>query len=217
MSFPNWESLKQGFVGGFEVVYRRALAQADSFAAERREEAARLVAAFLGALTVTEGTLAPLPQLLAALPDDAATRALRTRYDEIRLLHGHLLAAFRRETVVSQEGPPEGVVETGAVPVVLAFAVEGAIWIGVTAAGVALAMAAWDYAKGTQQHAEALLVETNGRVEAMRTGQALPGSELATAPPNPPDDGKKGGWGWLLLLAGAAAGAAFLVPKLAKG
>ena len=87
------------------------------------------------------------------------------------------------------------------------FAVAGVGLVGVSAAGIAWAIAAREYAVALQMEADTEAAEVQARLDAAKAGVQLQPNTLRPKPPAPPPGE---GLGWWPVVAVAAAGAAFI-------
>lgn len=206
-----WEQLKQGFTSGIASAYDASLGRVERAVSEDADRVKRAVAAFFEALAQARANLDRALTLLPSPPANAADAALVARYTEMRQLYDALLLGISKNAVAVAER------EVGIAPaVVLVIGV-----VGLTAAGVAWALAAYEYAAALRDQSGFLVAELEARKEAMRTGKALPPASATPSTPAPasPDapPSKGGGWGWVLVGLGLAGGAVYLLPKLGKG
>lgn len=156
------------------------------------------VAAFVQALTDSRSSLDRVQALLAQVDDPA----LRERATTLEARYATLAAG-----VFADAQPAEGV---GAAPVMVGVVVAGVV-VGV--AGIAWAVAAYQYAVNLREHTGLLEKELAARVEASRSGRPLPPSSIPPQP-NPVSEARSVG---MLLLGGLTlAGAAIAVPVLMK-
>ena len=211
-----WEQLKADFTANIQQVYAAAY-QRLSGAIEARPEAFRdRVTSFLDALATTKANLDRIAAKLPNPPKDKAEAGLITRYAEMKQLYDALVAGISENA--TRVNPSE--VGWGPVAVILVIGV-----VGLSIAGVAWAVAAWEYAASLRDQSGFMDRELDARVEAMRSGAQLPATTAIPPSASSPPDPTKGAGGsginlaWLLgglALAGAAA--VFVVPKLgAKG
>ena len=161
--------------------------------------------------------------LLPARPKDKAEAELVVRYAEMKGLYDAILNGLGLNAV---ELEAEAEIEAGFIPASVVLVIGA---LGLTAAGVAWAIANYEYAKALRDQSTFLVKELEARQESMRTGKALPdgsgypegsGSSAAAANKDKkPKDKDEKGWGWLwaLLGVGALTGAAIYGPKLLKG
>lgn len=206
-----WEQLKQGFTSGIASAYDASLGRVERAVSEDADRVKRAVAAFFEALAQARANLDRALTLLPSPARDAADAALVARYTEMRQLYDALLLGISKNAVAVAER------EVGVAPaVVLVIGV-----VGLTAAGVAWALAAYEYAAALRDQSGFLVAELEARKEAMRTGKALPPASPTPSTPAPasPDapPSKGAGWGWVLVGLGLAGGAVYLLPKLGKG
>lgn len=205
-----WEQLAQGFTSRIASAYDASLGRVERAITEDAERVKRAVAAFFEALAQARANLDRAVPLLPSPPQGQAEAALVARYAEMRQLYDALVLG------VSQNAVSLATREVGVAPAVVI--VIGAV--GLTAAGVAWALAAYEYAAGLRDQSAFLVAELEARKEAMRTGKVLPPASPTPStppPPAPPGDDKGGGWLWALLGLGLAGGAVYLIPKLGKG
>ena len=207
-----WDQLKQGFTSQMSAAYDASLGRVERAVREDADRVKRAVAAFFEALAQARANLDRAAPLLPNPLQGPAEAALVARYAEMRQLYDALVLGISQNAVSVAER------EVGIAPAVII--VIG--MVGLTAAGVAWALAAYEYAAGLRDQSAFLVAELEARKEAMRTGRTLPPASptpSTPAPAAPPDapDARGGGWGWVLVGLGLAGGAIYLLPKLGKG
>ncbi len=214
-----WAELKSAFTANIESTYQRAATWLDEALTDRPEDVKRAVAATLSALQAAGRHLRRAQALLPAHPKSRAEAALVVRYAEMKGMHDAILSGLGINAV-QLDAEPE--LETGFIPASVVLTIGA---LGLTAAGVAWAVANYEYATALRDQAAFLTKELEARAEAMRAGKELPaatGYANGAQPGNEdekPKDKDKGGWGWLwaLLGVGGLLGAAVYGPKLLKG
>lgn len=209
-----WEQLKADFTANIQQVYE-ATHKRLAAAIEARPESFRdRVTSFLDALATTKANLDRIAAKLPNPPKDKTEAALITRYAEMKQLYDAIVAGISENA--TRVNPSE--FGWGPVAVILVIGV-----VGLSIAGVAWAIAAWEYAASLRDQSGFMDKELDARVEAMRSGAQLPATTAIPPSASPPPDPTKsdGGNGmnlaWILgglALAGAAA--VFVVPKLGK-
>jgi len=208
------DQLQAAFSAQVEDTYHKAAAWLDQALTQKPDEVKRRVAATLAALKATGQQLCQAQRLLPAQPTTKAEADLVVRYAQIKAMYDAILSGIGINAV-DLDTEPE--VEAGFIPVAVVVTIGA---LGLTAAGVAWAIAAYEYAKALRDQSGFLVQELQARQEAMRTGKPLPES---SGYPNKSDEKPKdkggNGWGWLwaLLGVGALTGAAVFGPRLVKG
>ena len=205
-----WDQLTSSFNAHAAALYDASLGRVEKAIQQDADKVQRAVAAFFEALAQSRANLDRAAGLLPNPPATQADAAVIARYAEMRQLYDALIFGVSENAVPVVEG------EIGIAPAVVI--VIGAV--GLTVAGVAWAIAAYEYAAGLRDQSGFLVAELEARKESMRTGKALPPASATPstpAPTPPPGDDKGGGWGWVLLGLGLAAGAVYMMPKLGKG
>ena len=144
--------------------------------------------------------------MIAKLPraprNDAEAQAIGKAWAMKKLWNG-IWAPLHDATTVT-DGPGFG--NPLLVPLV-GFAVAGVGLVGVSAAGIAWAVAARDYAVALQKEADTEASEVQARLDAAKAGVQLQPNTLRPKPPAPPPGE---GLGWWPVVAAAAVGAAFV-------
>lgn len=144
--------------------------------------------------------------MIAKLPraprNDAEAQAIGKAWAMKNLWNG-IWAPLHDATTVT-DGPGFG--NPLLVPLV-GFAVAGVGLVGVSAAGIAWAVAARDYAVALQKEADTEASEVQARLDAAKAGVQLQPNTLRPKPPAPPPGE---GLGWWPVVAVAAVGAAFI-------
>ena len=207
-----WEQLKAAFSTNVERSYDRARAGLDAALRRRPDEVRRRVAGTLSALKAAGAHLRRAAALLPARPEGREEADRVVRYAEMKALYDALLAGLGVNAV---QLDAEAEIEAGFIPASVVLTIGA---LGLTAAGVAWAVAVYEYAAGLRDQSAFLVKELDARQEAMRTGRALPAA-TGTAPPQDPGDPGKGGFGWVWAMLGvsALAAAAVFGPQLVKG
>ena len=214
-----WAELKTAFADNIESTYNKAYTWLDQALTHTPDDVKRRVAGTLSVLKAAGRHLARAQALLPSRPKDKAEAELVVRYAEMKAMYDAILSGLGINAV-QLDAEPE--VEAGFIPVSVVLTIGA---LGLTAAGVAWAIANYEYAKALRDQAAFLVKELEARQEAMRAGKEL---QAATGYPEggankgdkPEDKDKdKGGWGWLwaVLGLGGLVGAAVYGPKLLKG
>ncbi len=213
----NWEELKASFSTNIETVYGRAATWLEQAMTHMPDDVKKRVAGTLGALKATGRHLQRAQALLPSRPKTKADAELVVRYAEMKGLYDAILSGIGVNAV---ELDGEAQIEAGFIPASVVLTIGA---LGLTAAGVAWAVANYEYATALRDQAAFLTKELEARQEAMRSGKPLPeGSGYANNTEDKdkkPKDEDKGGWGWLwaVLGIGGLVGAAVYGPKLLKG
>lgn len=207
-----WDELRATFTSTIASAYEATLGRLS--AAIRATPAAfeAKVTGFFALLAECKANLDRIRARLPSVPRDQAEAGLVARYAEMKSLYDALvLGISQNATQVPQVGIAPAVV-----------LVVGAV--GLSVAGVAWAVAAWEYAASLRDQTGFMAKELEARVDASQRGTQLqpttatPPSATPPGGSGPGDDEKKGGaWMWLLGIGVAAGAAAFLLPKLGKG
>ncbi|MCB9779732.1 MAG: hypothetical protein H6742_14300 [Alphaproteobacteria bacterium] len=207
-----WDELKASFTGNAAAAYDATLGRLSAAIQATPAAFEAKVTSFFALLAECK---ANLDRIQARLPNPPRTQADANdiaRYAEMKSLYDALVLGISRNAVQ--------VPQVGIAPAVVI--VVGAV--GLTVAGVAWAVAAWEYAASLRDQTAFMAQELDARVAASQRGTQL--QPTTATPPSAPapggggsgDDDKKGGaWMWLLGIGAAAAAAAFIVPKLGKG
>ena len=210
-----WEELKTSFSTNVESGYNKAYTWLNQALLNMPDDVKRRVAVTLSALKTTGRHLQRAQALLPSRPKDKAEAELVVRYVEMKGLYDAILSGVGINAVQLEA---EQEIEAGFIPASVVL-VTGAL--GLTAAGVAWAIAKYEYATALRDQAAFLTKELEARQEAMRSGKDLPAATgYATENKDKkPKDEDKGGWGWLwaVLGIGGLVGAAVYGPKLLKG
>ena len=213
-----WTELKTAFANNIESSYNKAYTWLDQALNHMPDDVKRRVAGTLGVLKAAGRHLARAQALLPSRPKDKVEAELVVRYAEMKAMYDAILSGLGINAV-QLEAEPE--IEAGFIPASVVLVIGA---LGLTAAGVAWAIANYEYATALRDQAAFLTKELEARQEAMRSGKDLP---AATGYPSgsgenkdkKPKDEDKGGWGWLwaVLGIGGLVGAAVYGPKLLKG
>ena len=216
-----WEELKTSFSTNIETVYGRAATWLEQAMTHMPDDVKKRVAGTLGALKATGRHLQRAQALLPSRPKTKAEAELVVRYAEMKGLYDAILSGIGLNAV-QLEAEPE--IEAGFIPASVVLVIGA---LGLTAAGVAWAIANYEYATALRDQAAFLTKELEARQEAMRSGKDLPAAtgypsgsgENGANKDKKPKDEDKGGWGWLwaVLGIGGLVGAAVYGPKLLKG
>ena len=219
-----WEEVKASFSTNIESTYNKALTWLDQAMTHMPDDVKRRVAATLSALKATGAQLKRAQALLPARPKDKAEAELVVRYAEMKGLYDAILNGLGLNAVQLEA---EQEIEAGFIPASVVLVIGA---LGLTAAGVAWAIANYEYARALRDQSTFLVKELEARQESMRTGKALPagsgypngsgtGGASGADSDKKPRDEDKGGWGWLwaMLGLGGLVGAAVYGPKLLKG
>ena len=211
-----WEELKTSFSTNIEIVYGRAASWLDQALARTPEDVKKRVAGTLSALKATGRHLQRAQALLPSRPQTKAEAELVVRYAEMKGLYDAILSGIGINAVQLEA---EQEIEAGFIPASVVLVIGT---LGLTAAGVAWAVANFEYATALRDQAAFLTKELEARQEAMRSGKELPAAtgyaNESTNKDKKPKDEDKGGWGWLwaVLGLGGLVGAAVYGPKLLK-
>ena len=213
-----WDELKTSFSTNIETVYGRAATWLEQAMTNMPDDVKKRVAVTLSALKATGRHLQRAQALLPSRPKTKAEAELVVRYAEMKSLYDAILSGIGINAVQLEA---EQEIEAGFIPASVVLVIGA---LGLTAAGVAWAIANYEYATALRDQAAFLTKELEARQEAMRSGKDLP---AATGYPSgsgenkdkKPKDEDKGGWGWLwaVLGIGGLVGAAVYGPKLLKG
>jgi hypothetical protein len=207
-----WEELKSTFASSIVATYEATVGR---LSAAIQATPAAFEAKVTGFFALLAECKANLDRIQARLPNPPRTQAdtgLVARYAEMRSLYDALVLGISQNAVQ--------VPQVGVAPAVVLIVGS----VGLSVAGVAWAVAAWEYAASLRDQTSFMAKELEARVEASQRGTQLqpttatPPSAQAPGTGRAGDDDKKGGaWVWLLGIGAAAAAAAFIVPKLGKG
>ena len=210
-----WEELKTSFSTNIEAVYGRAATWLEQAMTHMPDDVKKRVAGTLSALKTTGRHLQRGRALLPSRPKTKTEAELVVRYAEMKGLYDAILSGVGLNAV-QLEAEPE--IEAGFIPASVVLVIGA---LGLTAAGVAWAVANYEYAMALRDQAGFLTKELEARQEAMRTGRDLPaGSGRSAGDENKkPKDEDKSGWGWLWAMLGISGlvGAAVYGPKLVRG
>lgn len=194
-----WEELKLSFLTGIQASYDAVYARVEEAVAAKPSSFEAKVRAFLTLLRECKVNLERIAAQLPALPKNDAAKALIRRYQDMKALYDALVAGIALNAT--------GDLELGVVPVVVVGTVA------LSAAGVAWAIAAYEYAAGLRDETALMATELEARVQAMKDGKTLPPSTLAA-----PEKTDSGGapLGLVLVGLGVLGGAAFFTFKRTK-
>ena len=196
-----WEELKARFITDIQATYNAVYSRVEDAVAAKPSSFEAKVRAFLTLLKECKTNLERIAAQLPSLPKNDAAKALIRRYQDMKALYDALVAGIALNA--------SGELELGVVPVVVVGTVA------LSAAGVAWAIAAYEYAAGLRDESALMASELEARVEAMRTGKALQPSTVT--PPSSPDSASKGApVGLVLVGLGVLGGAAFFTFKRKK-
>jgi hypothetical protein len=209
-----WDQLKTDFLSRIQGLYERTFGRLQSAIAATPEAFRQRVTSYLDLLAQIRANLERILARLPNPPQSQADAVLIAKYAELKAMYDALVAGVASNAVAVKT-------EIGVAPaVVLVVGI-----IGFTVAGVAWAVASYEYAVSLRDQTDFMVKELDARVEAMRSGAqlpattALPPSAPAATTAAPPTPGGMGaGWAWVfggLAVAGAAA--VYVVPKLGKG
>lgn len=196
-----WAQLQQSFLSGIEASYAATLGRLEEAITATPAAFEAKVQGFLALLAECKANLARIQARLPHPPRSQAEAQLVAVYAEMKGLYDAPLLGLSQNAVALPS--------VGLAPVLMVGA------LGLTAAGVAWAVAAWEYAASLRDQSGLLARELEARVESMRTGAPLPPSTVPSPPPAPPGGGSA--WPWLLALGLAAAGFYTFAPKAGKG
>lgn len=194
-----WEELKLSFLTGIQASYDAVYARVEEAVAAKPSSFEAKVRAFLTLLRECKVNLERIAAQLPALPKNDAAKALIRRYQDMKALYDALVAGIALNAT--------GDLELGTVPLVVVGTVA------LSAAGVAWAIAAYEYAAGLRDETALMATELEARVQAMKDGKTLPPSTLAA-----PEKTDSGGapLGLVLVGLGVLGGAAFFTFKRTK-
>ena len=194
-----WEELKLSFLTGIQASYDAVYARVEEAVAAKPSSFEAKVRAFLTLLRECKANLERIAAQLPALPKNDAAKALIRRYQDMKALYDALVAGIALNAT--------GELELGVVPVVVVGTVA------LSAAGVAWAVAAYEYAAGLRDETALMATELEARVQAMKDGKTLQTSTL-TSTPAPQGNGAP--LGLVLVGLGVLGGAAFFTFKRTK-
>lgn len=194
-----WEELKLSFLTGIQASYDAVYARVEEAVAAKPSSFEAKVRAFLTLLRECKVNLERIAAQLPSLPKNDAAKALIRRYQDMKALYDALVAGIALNAT--------GELELGTVPLVVVGTVA------LSAAGVAWAIAAYEYAAGLRDETALMATELEARVQAMKDGKTLPPSTLAA-----PEKTDSGGapLGLVLVGLGVLGGAAFFTFKRTK-
>ena len=194
-----WEELKLSFLTGIQASYDAVYARVEEAVAAKPSSFEAKVRAFLTLLRECKANLERIAAQLPSLPKNEAAKALIRRYQDMKALYDALVAGIALNAT--------GELELGTVPLVVVGTVA------LSAAGVAWAIAAYEYAAGLRDETALMATELEARVQAMKDGKTLPLSTLA-APER--TDSRGAPLGLVLVGLGILGGAAFFTFKRTK-
>ena len=195
----SWEELKLSFLTGIQSSYDAVYARIEEAVAAKPSSFEAKVRAFLTLLRECKVNLERIAAQLPALPKNDAAKALIRRYQDMKALYDALVAGIALNAT--------GDLELGVVPVVVVGTVA------LSAAGVAWAIAAYEYAAGLRDETALMATELEARVQAMKDGKTLQTSTLTSAPAQP---SRGAPLGLVLVGLGILGGAAFFTFKRTK-
>ena len=195
----SWADIRARWSSTWTSLQERASSAYDSAIRANPTAFRDKVAAFLRLLTESRGSLDRIKAHLATLKDPA----LQTRADALESRYATLAAgvfadARRVDTV-------------GVAPIVVGGVIVAGMFVGI--AGIAWAVAAYQYAVNLRENTALLEKELAARVEASRAGRALQPSSI---PPQPSPVAEARSLGVILLGGLTLAAAAIAVPILMK-
>lgn len=194
-----WEELKLSFLTGIQASYDAVYARVEEAVAAKPSSFEAKVRAFLTLLRECKVNLERIAAQLPALPKNDAAKALIRRYQDMKALYDALVAGIALNAT--------GDLELGTVPLVVVGTVA------LSAAGVAWAIAAYEFAAGLRDETALMATELEARVQAMKDGKTLPPNTLA-APER--TDSRGAPLGLVLVGLGVLGGAAFFTFKRTK-
>lgn len=194
-----WEELKLSFLTGIQSSYDAVYTRVEEAVAAKPSSFEAKVRAFLTLLRECKVNLERIAAQLPSLPKNEAAKALIRRYQDMKALYDALVAGIALNAT--------GDLELGTVPLVVVGTVA------LSAAGVAWAIAAYEYAAGLRDETALMATELEARVQAMKDGKTLQTSTLASAPAQP---SKGAPLGLVLVGLGVLGGAAFFTFKRTK-
>lgn len=196
-----WEELKTGFITNVQSTYNAVYSRIEDAVAAKPSSFEVKVRAFLTLLKECKANLERIAALLPSLPKNDAAKALIRRYQDMKALYDALVAGIALNAT--------GELELGVAPVVVVGT------IALSAAGVAWAIAAYEYAAGLRDETALMATELEARVEAMKQGTTLQPSTLSP-PTRPESPGKGAPVGLVIVGLGVLGGAAFFTFKRTK-
>lgn len=200
-----WSVVRETWESGWRSLAERATRELGPAITQRAVSYIPQVKAFLGALRDARTNLDAARDLLPNPPKTEADGRAWATWKALDKRYLDLSAGFYTDAA---PGP-----SMGAAPVL----VVGGLLIG--AAGVAWAVATYEYAVNLREQTALQLAELQARETASREGRTLQPSTLADPkqdPNKPKDDDDGPGVGWLIAGGLALAGGAFLLPRLSK-
>ena len=206
------DALHERFVRDVRSSYERATVWVSTALMEDSEAVKLKVARSLSALKGAGARLDQAKQLLPSQPRTKAQAEMVVRYANLKTMYDAILEGIGLNAV---ELAAEPEIEAGFIPPAVVLTIGA---LGLTAAGVAWAIANYEHAAALRDQAAFLVKELDARTEAMRTGKDLPEASTGTntdKKPDDKDDKSSSGWLWALLGLGAA-GALVFGPKLLK-
>lgn len=207
-----WDELMATFASRIAATYEATIGRLSAAIQATPAAFEAKVTAFFALLAECKANLDRIQARLPNPPRSQADVANVARYAEMKSLYDALVLGISQNAVQ--------VPQVGVAPAVVI--VVGSV--GLTVAGVAWAVAAWEYAASLRDQTAFMAQELEARVQASQRGTQL--QPTTATPPSAPapgggaagnDDKKGGAWVWLLGIGAAAAAAAFIVPKLGKG
>lgn len=195
----SWTDIKSRWSSTWTSLHERAKASYDAAIRTNPSAYRDRVVAFVSLLTESRANLDRIKAHLATVDDPE----LQAKAQELESRYATLAAG-----VYADAKPADTV---GVAPLVVGGVVVAGVLISV--AGIAWAVAAYQYAVNLREHTGLLEKELAARVEASRSGRALPPSSIPPQP-NPVEEARSMG---VWLLGGLTlAAAAVAVPILMK-
>ena len=203
------DALQERFIRDVRSSYDRATVWVNTALTDDPEAVKQKVARTLSALKGAGARLERAKALLPSQPKNKAQAEQVVRYADLKTMYDAILGGIGLNAV-DLAAEPE--IEAGFIPATVVLTIGA---LGLTAAGVAWAVANYEHAAALRDQTAFLVRELEARTEAMRTGKDLP--QGSGGGDKPTGDADKGGAGWLWALLGlGAAGALVFGPKLLK-
>lgn len=207
-----WEQIKADFTSRIQSLFETTYTRLSSAITSTPEAFRERVVAYLGILAEIRANLERIATRLPNPPQTQADAEIIARYAEYKSMYDALVTGISANSVAVRT-------EIGVAPAVVVLVIG---IIGLTVAGVAWAVASYEYAVSLRDQTAFMVKELDARVESMRSGQQLPATTALppSAPAPTPEASSSGGSGWAWLFGGlalAGAAAVFVVPKLGKG
>jgi hypothetical protein len=200
----SWSQIKAGWSSGWQALQRESMRAYEAAIAADPTGYLGRVQAFAHELSLSRATLNRIRDKLPNPPTTAEQRAVHAKYQALETRYHELAAGLYADARPAQT-------EIGVAPIVVGVVVGGVV-IGV--AGIAWAIAAYEYVVNLREQTALAERELDARVEASREGRGLQASTLPPPPPSPTTAAK--GIGFVLIGGLAIAAGAFVLPQLLK-